>query len=173
MASNITPPAGVEIRGPEVPGMAEVLVPEAMELVAKLHRAFDAPAGGAARDAREARQAALDAGERPDFLPETADVRAGDWTVAPVPADMQDRRVEITGPVDRKMIINALNSGAKAFMADFEDSNTPTWANCIAGPDQPARRGAAARSRSRTRTARSTSSARTRRPSWCARAAGI
>jgi malate synthase len=130
--STITPPAGVEIRGPEVPGLAEVLVPEAMELVATLHRAFDARRIELLA-AREERQARLDAGERPDFLPETADVRAGDWTVAPVPADMQDRRAEITGPVDRKMIINALNSGAKAFMADFEDSNTPTWANVIAG----------------------------------------
>ena len=122
MASNITPPAGVEIRGPEVPGMAEILVPEAMELVAKLHREFD----GRRKEllaAREERQLRIDAGERPDFLPETADVRVGDWTCAPVPADMQDRRTEITGPVDRKMIINALNSGAKAFMADFEDSN--------------------------------------------------
>jgi len=132
MSSNITPPAGVEIRGPEVPGMAEILVPEAMELVAKLHRNFDARRRELLA-AREERQARLDAGELPDFLPETADVRAGDWTVAPVPADMQDRRAEITGPVDRKMIINALNSGAKAFMADFEDSNTPTWENCIAG----------------------------------------
>lgn len=132
MASNITPPAGVEIRGPEVPGMAEILVPEAMELVAKLHREFD----GRRKEllaAREERQLRIDAGERPDFLPETADVRAGDWTCAPVPADMQDRRTEITGPVDRKMIINALNSGAKAFMADFEDSNTPTWENVVAG----------------------------------------
>jgi malate synthase len=132
MTSNITPPAGVEVRGPEVPGLAEVLVPEAMELVAKLHRTFD----GRRRQllaARDERQARLDAGERPDFLPGTADIRAGDWRCAPVPADMQDRRVEITGPVDRKMIINALNSGAKAFMADFEDSNTPTWENCIAG----------------------------------------
>jgi malate synthase len=132
MTSNITPPAGVEIRGPEVPGLAEVLVPEAMELVAKLHRTFNRRRVELLAK-REERQAKLDAGERPDFLPETADVRAGDWGCAPVPADMQDRRVEITGPVDRKMIINALNSGAKAFMADFEDSNTPTWENCIAG----------------------------------------
>ena len=132
MASNITPPAGVETHGPEVPGLAEILVPEAMELVAKLHREFDARRVELLA-AREERQARLDGGERPDFLPETADVRAGDWTVAPVPADMQDRRTEITGPVDRKMIINALNSGAKAFMADFEDSNTPTWANVIMG----------------------------------------
>ena len=132
MTSNITPPAGVEIRGPEVPGLAEVLVPEAMELVAKLHRTFNGRRVELLAK-REERQAALDAGERPDFLPETADIRAGDWRCAPVPADMQDRRVEITGPVDRKMIINASNSGAKAFMADFEDSNTPTWENCIAG----------------------------------------
>ena len=132
MASNITPPAGVEIRGPEVPGLAEVLVPEAMELVAKLHRAFNARRVELLAK-REERQARLDAGERPDFLPETAGIRAGDWRCAPVPADMQDRRTEITGPIDRKMIINALNSGAKTFMADFEDSNTPTWENCIAG----------------------------------------
>jgi len=132
MASNITPPEGVEVRGPEVPGLAEVLVPEAMELVAKLHRSFNARRVELLAKRGE-RQAALDAGERPDFLPETADIRAGDWRCAPVPADMQDRRVEITGPVDRKMIINALNSGAKAFMADFEDSNTPTWENCITG----------------------------------------
>ncbi len=132
MTSNITPPAGVEIRGPEVPGMAEILVPEAMELVAKLHREFD----GRRREllaAREERQKRIDAGEALDFLPETKDVRDGDWTCAPVPDDMQDRRAEITGPVDRKMIINALNSGAKTFMADFEDSNTPTWENVIAG----------------------------------------
>ncbi|HWU14309.1 MAG TPA: malate synthase A, partial [Caulobacter sp.] len=83
--------------------------------------------------ARVARQARFDAGELPDFLPETADVRADDWTVAPIPADLQDRRVEITGPVDRKMIINALNCGAKVFMADFEDATSPTWANVLEG----------------------------------------
>src|ERR671933_430987 len=70
-----------------------------------------------------------EAGELPDFLRETKEIREGDWTVAPLPADLQDRRVEITGPVDRKMIINALNSGAKVFMADFEDANSPSWAN--------------------------------------------
>ncbi|HEX9202310.1 MAG TPA: malate synthase A, partial [Acidobacteriaceae bacterium] len=79
------------------------------------------------------RQTALDAGQKPDFLPETANIRASEWTVAPLPADLLDRRVEITGPVDRKMIINALNSGAKVFMADFEDSTTPTWDNLIDG----------------------------------------
>jgi malate synthase len=83
--------------------------------------------------ARVARQKRLDAGERPDFLPETAHIRDADWTVAPLPADLLDRRVEITGPVDRKMIINALNSGAKVFMADFEDSTTPTWDNLLDG----------------------------------------
>src|SRR5665213_692338 len=75
---------------------------------------------------RAERQAEFDAGERPDFLPETEDVRAGDWMVGPIPGDLRDRRVEITGPVDRKMIINALNSGAKVFMADFEDATSPT-----------------------------------------------
>src|ERR1019366_4115278 len=75
----------------------------------------------------------FDKGERPDFLPETKDVRAGHWTVAELPAHLRDRRVEITGPVERKMIINALNSGANVFMADFEDSNAPTWDNVMAG----------------------------------------
>jgi malate synthase len=83
--------------------------------------------------ARVARQARIDAGERPDFLPETSATRAGDWRCAPIPADIQDRRVEITGPVERKMVINALNSGAKVFMADFEDSTTPTWENLVEG----------------------------------------
>ncbi|WP_342612583.1 malate synthase A [Terriglobus roseus] len=80
-----------------------------------------------------ARQAHLDAGERPDFLPETASIRSAAWRCAPIPADLQDRRVEITGPVERKMVINALNSGAKVFMADFEDSTTPTWTNLLEG----------------------------------------
>ncbi len=84
-------------------------------------------------DRRAARQAAIDAGRLPDFLPETAEVRASEWQVAPIPADLMDRRVEITGPVERKMVINALNSGANVFMADFEDSNSPTWANTIEG----------------------------------------
>src|SRR5205807_9830853 len=82
---------------------------------------------------RVARQRRLDAGERPDFLPETRSVREADWTVAPIPADLLDRRVEITGPVDRKMVINALNSGARVFMADFEDANSPTWRNNLDG----------------------------------------
>lgn len=129
---SINLPAGVEILGPVTPEFAQILTPEAMAFVAKLERTF--------RDTRAAllqkrveRQARLDAGEKPDFLPETAAVRNGNWTIAPTPADLQDRRTEITGPVDRKMIINALNSGAKVFMADFEDANTPTWFNSIDG----------------------------------------
>ncbi len=111
---------------------ADVLTPAALELVTLLHDRFD----GRRREllaARARRQQAIAAGARPDFLPETAAVRAADWRIAPVPADLVDRRVEITGPVDRKMIVNALNSGANAFMADFEDSTAPTWENVLAG----------------------------------------
>ena len=82
---------------------------------------------------RQERQARLDGGEALDFLPETKHIREGDWKCAPIPADIRDRRVEITGPTDRKMVINALNSGAKIFMADFEDANSPTWNNMIEG----------------------------------------
>ncbi len=98
----------------------------------ELHRTFE----GRRRELLErriARQEAIDAGQLPDFLPETESVRKGNWTVAPIPTDLLDRRVEITGPVDRKMIINALNAGANVFMADFEDSNSPTWLNNLAG----------------------------------------
>jgi malate synthase len=112
--------------------MAEVLVPEALGLVALLHRELERTRR-ALLERRMQRQAELDAGASLDFLPETRDVREGDWTVAPVPEPLQDRRVEITGPTERKMVINALNSGAKGFMADFEDSNSPTWANMIGG----------------------------------------
>ena len=111
---------------------ADVLTPEAQALLTDLQRAF-----GSRRaellERRATRLERLRAGELPDFLPETADVRAGDWRVAPTPDEIADRRVEITGPVDRKMVINALNSGARVFMADFEDSNSPTWFNCIDG----------------------------------------
>ena len=103
-----------------------------MAFAARLQRAF-----GSRRDEllalRAERQAQFDAGQLPDFLPTTRAIREAHWTCAPVPADIQDRRVEITGPVDRKMIINALNSGANVFMADFEDANTPTWDNNIQG----------------------------------------
>lgn len=124
--------AGVDILGPMRPGYGEVLTAEALEFVAGLERRF-----GAVRkrllEARRERQARLDAGEMPDFLADTETVRRGNWKVAPVPADLQDRRVEITGPVDRKMVINALNCGANVFMADFEDSLSPTWDNIVAG----------------------------------------
>ena len=122
----------VELRGPVEGRAAEVLTPEALPFVAALQREF-----GAERErllgARADRQKELDAGALPDFLPETRAVREDDWRVAPAPADLQDRRVEITGPVDRKMIINALNSGARVFMADFEDANSPTWQNVVDG----------------------------------------
>jgi malate synthase len=123
---------GVELVAPAHAGQARVLAPDALQFVVELHRRFNARRMELLA-ARSARQARLDAGERPDFLQETRNIREVEWTVAPIPADLQDRRVEITGPVERKMIINALNSGAKVFMADFEDSNTPTWSNQIEG----------------------------------------
>jgi malate synthase len=125
-------PAGIEIRGEVHPAFAEILTPEALNFVAALSRAFSERRDALLRRRAE-RQAELDAGAMPDFLPETADIRAGTWTIAPVPGDLQDRRVEITGPADRKMIINALNSGANVFMADFEDALSPTWTNIVQG----------------------------------------
>ncbi|MCG9076460.1 malate synthase A [Laribacter hongkongensis] len=125
-------PQGVEITADITPAFADILTPEALAFVARLHRQFE----GRRRElmaARDSRQAELDAGRLPDFLPQTASIRNGDWKIAPLPADLLDRRVEITGPVDRKMMINALNSGAKSFMADFEDSNCPSWENQISG----------------------------------------
>jgi malate synthase len=125
-------PAGVELRGEIKPGYERILTPDAISFVAGLQRKF-----GPERERLLARrkevQARLDSGYKPDFLPETRNVRDSDWTVASLPADILDRRVEITGPVDRKMIINALNSGANVFMADFEDSTTPTFDNVIQG----------------------------------------
>jgi len=109
-----------------------VLTPEAVEFLTELERRFGPPRRELLA-ARQARSERLRAGELPDFLPATKDVRDGDWKVAPAPPELQDRRVEITGPVDRKMVINALNSGARMFMADFEDSNSPTWQNCLEG----------------------------------------
>ncbi|WP_188409086.1 malate synthase A [Agaricicola taiwanensis] len=132
MLTNVTLPAGVAVHAAPGPRYDEILTPEALAFVAELHRRFDGRRVEllAARDARQKR---YDAGELPDFLPETRDIREGDWTIAPVPADLLDRRVEITGPVDRKMVINALNSGARMFMADFEDATSPTWDNMIDG----------------------------------------
>jgi malate synthase len=125
-------PDGIDVRASVEGRFAEILTPEALGFVRDLQREF-----GARREEilgrRAERQAELDRGGTLDFLPETRDVRESDWTVEPVPSDLQDRRVEITGPVDRKMIINALNSGARGFMADFEDSNSPTWQNVVGG----------------------------------------
>ena len=125
-------PAGVRVLGPAVPFTSGVLTNEAAGFVAELVRAF-APRIGELLARRKERQARLSAGERFDFLAETRAVREGDWKGPPIPADLRDRRVEITGPVDRKMIINALNSGANVFMADFEDANAPTWHNLLEG----------------------------------------
>src|SRR5246127_339687 len=123
---------GVQILAPAHPAQERVLTPAALEFIVELQRRFN-PRRVELLAARAERQKRLNAGEKPDFLAETKSIRESEWTVAPIPADLMDRRVEITGPVDRQMIINALNSGAKVFMADFEDSNTPTWANQIEG----------------------------------------
>jgi malate synthase len=123
---------GIEVLSPVSPEMASILTPEALDFVALLERRTRTRRQELLRK-RSERQARLDAGELPDFLPETAEIRRADWRIAPVPADLQDRRVEITGPVDRKMVINALNSGAKTYMADFEDSHAPTWQATLEG----------------------------------------
>ena len=124
-------PNGVEVTA-NAPGQAGLLTPAALELLASLHRLIQ-PQRQARLAARRERQAFFDAGGLPDFREDTRAIREGNWKVAALPAALQDRRVEITGPVDPKMVINALNSGAKVFMADFEDSTSPTWANLIAG----------------------------------------
>ncbi|HEX5503646.1 MAG TPA: malate synthase A [Thermomicrobiales bacterium] len=124
--------AGVQITGPVPAEYAEILTPEAVAFVADLHRRFN-PTREQLLAARRERQRALDAGQRPGFLPETAAIREGDWGVAPAPRDLLDRRVEITGPAERKMVINALNSGARVFMADFEDALSPSWENVVEG----------------------------------------
>ena len=111
---------------------ADILTPAAQDFLATLHRRFNSRRLELLT-ARKVRQAAIDAGALPDFLPETAQIRESEWTVAPIPADLRDRRTEITGPTDRKMVINALNSGAAVFMADFEDANSPTSRNVIDG----------------------------------------
>ncbi|MFO0996235.1 MAG: malate synthase A [Alphaproteobacteria bacterium] len=123
---------GLALRGPVRSGYGEILTKDALQFLVSLERTF-----GARRrkllDRRTELQAKIDGGWLPGFRPETASIRTAEWRVAPIPKDLQDRRVEITGPVDRKMVINALNSGATHFMADFEDSNTPTWDNQIQG----------------------------------------
>jgi malate synthase len=125
-------PGGIEVHGRVTPEYAQILTPEAMAFVATLHRAFDARRQELL-GRRAARQKEFDAGKLPDFLAETKSIRRSEWRIAAQPEDLLDRRVEITGPTDRKMVINALNSGASTFMADFEDANCPTWDNMIDG----------------------------------------
>jgi malate synthase len=122
----------MEIHGPDLPEYQRVLTPQALAFVESLEREFEARRRELLQ-ARAQRQREFDAGRMPDFLAATNGVREGDWKVADQPADMLDRRVEITGPTDRKMVINALNSGASTFMADFEDANAPTWDNMVSG----------------------------------------
>src|SRR5580692_10457012 len=123
---------GMQILAAAHPAQERVLTPAALQFIVDLQRRFN-PRRVELLAARAERQKRLDAGEKPDFLQETKGIRESEWTVAPIPADLLDRRVEITGPVDRKMIINALNSGAKVFMGDFEDATSPTFANLIEG----------------------------------------
>lgn len=125
-------PDGVEITGEMQPGFDEILSTDALNLIAGLARTFTARRNDLLEKRRE-RQQEINAGKLPDFLAETAEIRAGDWKVASLPEDILDRRVEITGPTSRKMVINALNSGASVFMADFEDANAPTWSNMVQG----------------------------------------
>jgi len=130
--SDTNVPDGMSVTKPISGAYAEILTPAALTFVRTLSRQFD-KRRRELMARRETVQAGIDAGNLPDFLPETKAIREGAWQVAPVPADLSDRRVEITGPVDRKMVINALNSGAKTYMADFEDSHCPSWSNTIAG----------------------------------------
>lgn len=124
--------SAISIIGEQNAQTKEVLTPEALAFLQSIHEKFDGRRK-ALLAKRQERQQRLDQGEKLDFLPETKEIREGDWTIAPLPEDLQDRRVEITGPVDRKMVINALNSGAKMFMACFEDASAPTWENMISG----------------------------------------
>jgi malate synthase len=128
----MTTATGISIVGPPAERAAEVLSPKALAFVALLHRELE-PRRRELLAARAQRWDRLRAGELPDFLPETRDVRDSEWRVSEAPADLRERRVEITGPVERKMMINALNSGASVFMADFEDANSPTWQNVVDG----------------------------------------
>jgi malate synthase len=129
---SLTLPAGMQISAPIQAGYETILTPAALALVAKLHRAFEGRRQELLQ-ARIARQARIDAGEMPDFLPETRHIREGDWKISPLPKALERRRTEITGPVEAKMIINAYNSGADSYMSDFEDSNSPKWDNQIQG----------------------------------------
>ncbi|HEY2980825.1 MAG TPA: malate synthase A [Anaerolineales bacterium] len=130
--NRILEPERIEILAPVRGPVSEILTTDALRFVAKLGRRF-AAAREALLGARAARQAEIDAGKLPDFLPETEELRRSSWTIAPIPKDLEDRRVEITGPVDRKMVINALNSGARMYMADFEDAHSPVWEATLQG----------------------------------------
>ncbi|WP_026677000.1 malate synthase A [Fictibacillus gelatini] len=130
--SNVDRLQGVEIKGKMDQGFAEILTVEALEFVKKLAIEFEEERQQLMK-LRDERQAEANRGKLPEFLPETEHIRKGNWKISSVPKDLQDRRVEITGPVDRKMIINALNSGANGFMADFEDATSPTWENIVQG----------------------------------------
>ena len=132
MPISVAKPQDVAVSGRITAEFAPILSQQALAFIAKLHREFE-PRRQELLARRAARQQEFDAGPRPDFLPETAAVRQSEWRIAPQPKDLLDRRVEITGPTDRKMVINALNSGASTFMADFEDANCPTWHNMIEG----------------------------------------
>src|SRR5690242_16461125 len=125
-------PQDVAVTGRLTAEFATILTQPALAFIAKLHREFE-PRRQELLARRAARQQEFDAGRRPDFLPETAPVRQAEWRIARQPQDLLDRRVEITGPTDRKMVINALNSGASTFMADFEDANCPSWHNMVDG----------------------------------------
>ena len=127
-----SPTVQIQVTAPVSGAHKTVLTEEAITFLKKLSSEFEGRRQQLLALRRE-RQAKIDAGQLPDFLPETANIRNSEWKVASIPADLMDRRVEITGPVDRKMIINALNCGAEVFMADFEDSNSPTWTNNLDG----------------------------------------
>ena len=131
-APHADPVPGIELAAPAFAGQAELLTPAALDFLAELHRRFEATRQ-ARLIARRVRAARFDAGELPDFREDTRAIREADWQVAELPTALLDRRVEITGPVEPKMVINALNSGARVYMADFEDSTAPTWANLLTG----------------------------------------
>ena len=132
MTLNLETPKGLKILGPDYPGVEKILTKECLTFVAELEREFKRERLGVLQE-RLRKQFDLDNGALPDFLEETKFIRESDWKVGSIPNDLIDRKVEITGPVDRKMIINALNSDAKTFMTDFEDSMSPTWENIIQG----------------------------------------
>src|SRR6476660_3092434 len=131
-ATKYTTPEEMKINAPFQADYKEILTPEALHFIRALHLRFN-PRRKNLLAERQLVQQKIDKGWRPGFIPETAVIRDSQWLISPVPADLKDRRVEITGPVDRKMIINAMNSGANSFMADCEDSNAPNWDNVIGG----------------------------------------